>query len=286
MLMRSKYLVTGAAGFIGQQLVKHLVAQGQEVWAIDRVSHDFESDLVTFTQADIREMFLIDPDMFTTAKACIHLANRARIDPSWENIIDYYDTNIIGSVELFRRCQKDGVPTFLYVSSSSAAHPYNPYAVSKLSAEQTLSLYAKETKLVIARPFTVYGTTMPTVQNATAIGKFVHAYRNKKPLVINGTGHQRRDYIHVDELIQAMLLLLDKGQHKQIYDIGTGFPVSINDIADVFGSKRIIAPPRSEPAYDTQADINELIKLGWYPTNRVLEWLADHIKTSFKEFEC
>jgi UDP-glucose 4-epimerase len=286
MLMRSRYLITGAAGFVGQQLVKHLISKGEQVWAIDRVFYDFESDLVTFTQADVREMFLIDPDMFSTAKACIHLANKARIDPSWENVIEYYDTNIIGTVELFRRCQRDGVPTFLYVSSSSAAHPYNPYAISKASAEQTLGIYADTTKLVIARPYTMYGTTMATETNALAIGKFIHAYKNKKPIVVNGTGDQRRDFIHVDEAIQAMLLLLDKGQHKQTYDIGTGQSVSINEIAELFGSNRVIAPARPGPEYNTQADITKLLELGWEPKVRVLEWLSDQLKTSFKEFEC
>ena len=286
MLMRSKILVTGASGFVGQQLVKRLIAQGQEVWAIDRVFHDFESDLVTFTQADVREMFLIDPAMFETAKACIHLANKARIDPSWQNIIEYYDTNIIGTVELFRRCQKDGVPKFLYVSSSSATYPYNPYAISKATAEQTLSIYADTTELIIARPYTMYGTTMATETNALAIGKFVYAYKNKKPIVVNGTGDQRRDFIHVDEAIDAMLLLLDKGQHKQTYDIGTGQSVSINEIAELFGSKRVIAPARPGLDYDTRADITKLRELGWVPKVRVLDWLSDQLKTSFKEFEC
>lgn len=299
--MRTRFLITGAAGFVGKQLVKRLIAQGHEVWAVDKIFHDFESDLVKFTQADVREMFLIDPEMFETAHTAIHLANLARIDPSWEKAIDYYDVNILGTLDFYRRCQRDGIPKFMYVSSSSVygnnkfnlqhetypLSPTNPYAISKQCAEQSLLAFANDTTdLLVVRPFTMYGSTMATEHNALAIGKFVHAYKNKRPLTVHGTGDQRRDFIHVDEAIDAMLLLLDKGKRNNIYNIGTGKAVSINEIVEVFKSSVITAPARPGPDYDTCADIDKLRALGFDPKITLLEWLRGQLKQSFKEFEC
>jgi UDP-glucose 4-epimerase len=296
--MKHKILVTGAAGFVGQRIVKRLVEQEQEVIALDIKHHDFNNTLVQFVQKDVRDFL---GECLTQTHTVIHLANLARIDPSWEKPNEYIDVNVNGTLSLFRRSQLARVENFLYVSSSSVygdngnnvqketdhQSPTNPYAISKQAAEQLLLAYADQasTKLLIARPYTMYGKTMAQQHNALVIGKFIWAYRNNLPLVVHGSGDQRRDFILVDEAIEAMLLLLNRGHHKDIFNIGTGSNVSVLDLAHVLGVPIKHTEARPGPDYDTCADISKLKTLGFKPNVKVLDWLREHKEQSFKEFK-
>lgn len=288
-----RILVTGAVGFVGSILIPKLIQAGYSVTGLDRLPG---SDIV-LDCADLTVEQLVNYD------SVIHLANTARIEPSWISPSTYFDNNVSKTVDLFLKCQLAGIKRFFYFSSSSVYGnngtqlqkegsilvPTSPYAVSKMTAEQTLTLYSQRdttTSLVIIRPFTMYGSTMAVDTNALAIGKFVRSYVRDDPLVIQGSGNQKRDFLHVDEAAEAMLLLLKYVKFSDVYNLGSGHSVSINNIAEVISNKKRFVPPRPGPDYDTCADITKIQKLGFSPKIQVLEWLRKQKQDNFKEFTC
>ena len=295
----SNILVTGAAGFVGSNLIPTLLSAGHTVTAVDREFYEAPHGVNNIHSNIIDSLFLTDRDI-KDCDTVIHLANTARIEPSWNDPLGYYVNNIIATTEFFRRCQDLGVKKFIHFSSSSVygnspvriqveddqLFPTNPYSVSKQAGEQSLQLYAKTTELIIVRPFTLYGETMDvTSPTALAIGKFIKAAKQGDPLVIHGTGLQRRDFLHVDDCVRAVLLLMSQGQ-VGVYNIGSGQAVSIRHIADCISNRQVYTANRPGPEYDTCANTSKLKELGWRATVSVTDWLNIHKEQSFKEFLC
>jgi len=287
-----RILVTGAAGFFGSQLVPKLKKNNYIVTGLDKnPGTDIQMDVADLVANDVREYNTV-----------IHLANTARIGPSWKDPNGYITNNVVNTLDFFRQCQLAGVQRFFYFSSSSVygnnnvavqsensqLSPTNPYAVSKATAEQLLTMYSKMslTELIIVRPFTMYGATMDTGLHALAIGKFVLASVRDDPLVIHGTGTQRRDFLHVDEAVDMMLVLLNHAQTGDIYNLGSGESVSILEIADVISFRRRYNDNRPGPEYNTCADITKIKQLGYTPKIKILDWLATQKLDNFKEFTC
>lgn len=293
-----KIMITGACGFLGRNLTKSL--NEHELVLIDLPPHLFNESTKESWQhdhliyhADINEDISIIKDKLRGVDIVIHLANRARITPSWTQYKSYYQTNIGGSQQLLACCQTMGVKKFIYISSSSVygnngTHrqhetsplcPTNPYAVSKMAAESALKVQANEgpTALIIVRPFTMYGDYMDFSEDALVISKFLTAWEKDEPLLLHGGGHQRRDFIHASDAIDGLIRILNHGGHGDIYNLGTGESVIIRELADVISSKQIIVPDRRGAVQITEADISRLKCLGFKPKVRILEWLTQSI---------
>jgi len=283
--MQDTILITGSKGFFGKQLVDRLKPTGFKIREIDI---DGGKNYNSLTEKDLKGVRYV-----------VHLANSARIMPSWKEPAHYYTNNLSDTTNFFITCQKAGVEKFLYFSSSSVYGnngeeyqsedhrlcPTNPYAVSKMAAEHSLKLFADSTKLIIVRPFTMFGETMPLVHNALVIGKFVNAWKNNKPLTIDGNGQQKRDFISVDDSVDAVLLLLELANNGT-YNIGTGKSISILDLAELFDCPTVFGPNRRGPEYDTCADVSKLKALGFTPSIDVMNWILEHKKNNFEELKC
>ena len=293
-----KIMITGACGFLGRNLVRQL--SEYDLILMDQPPHLFDEavreswfhDRPIF-HADINQHIEVIKDKLKNVDLVIHLANRARIPPSWVEYDQYYTTNIIGSQRLFEACQDMDVKKFIYVSSSSVygnnntliQHesdrlcPTNPYAVSKMAAEQALIVQSQDrpTELVIVRPFTMYGDYMDFGDDALVIGKFLNAWEKNEPLFIHGTGNQSRDFIHANDAVQGLKLIINHGRHGDIFNLGTGESVTIKQLADVVSQKQIMVPDRKGPVLRTEADISRLRSIGFKPRIRVLEWLTEQV---------
>jgi nucleoside-diphosphate-sugar epimerase len=294
-------LVTGARGFVGSVLVNKLLQSGFTVTAVDRIlgKERFETNL-SVVKSDIQEEFLTD-DIIKDHDVVIHLANSARIEPSWQTPEEYFYNNITVTGEFFRRCQQLNVKKFIHFSSSSVygnnqtdiqlessnLSPTNPYAVSKAAAEMLLSAYqlTGNMSLIIVRPFTMYDTTMSFGKDALAIGKFIKAYSQGQPLEIHGTGNQKRDFLYLDDAIDGVLLLINHAQCG-VFNLGRGQSVSIKEIANVISGNQIYVSSRPGPEYNTCADITKLKELGFKPKVDILDWLNIQKQNNFKEFSC
>jgi UDP-glucose 4-epimerase len=291
-------MITGACGFLGRNLTKSL--NEHELVLIDLFNQatkkNWQHDHLIF-HADVNEDISVIKDKLQDVDIVIHLANRARITPSWTQYKSYYQTNIGGSQQLLASCQTMGVKKFIYISSSSVygnnstyrQHetsplcPTNPYAVSKMAAESALKVQASEgpTELITVRPFTMYGDYMDFGEDALVISKFLTAWKRDEPLLLHGGGNQRRDFIHASDAVDGLLRILNHGRHGDVYNLGSGESVSIKEIADVISPKQIIVPDRRGAVQFTEADISRLKGLGFRPKVRILEWLT-HCVNEYK----
>ena len=292
-----KIMITGACGFLGRNLVRHLQ---HPMILMDQPPHLFEEAVreswfhdVPIFHADINENIDFIKEKIKDVDVVIHLANKTRIPPSWEQYPDYYRTNITGTQQFFEACQSVGVKKFILVSSSSVygnnntlrQHetdrlcPTNPYGVSKMAAEAALTAVAQggNTELIIVRPFTMYGDYMDFSEDALVIGKFLKAWEDNQPLFIHGTGEQSKDFIHAWDACRALELIIEQGKHGDIFNIGTGETVTIKQLADVVSQKQILVPDRKGAVERTHADISRLKELGWKPTVRILDWLTEQV---------
>jgi nucleoside-diphosphate-sugar epimerase len=114
-------------------------------------------------------------------------------------------------------------------------------------------------------------------QNAMAISKFFEAKRTNQPLQIHGDGTQRRDMLHIDDAIDAFLLLREKGQANEIYNVGSGNNISIKELADIVSSDQTHVPPRPGIEYDTLADISKIESLGFKVRTDVRSWVKEKL---------
>jgi UDP-glucose 4-epimerase len=294
-----RILITGIDGFFGRNLVQTWLDK-YELIGIDLPPQLFDEDSQTLAwyqsinHIDLREDPAYYKDVLLGVDTVIHCAAKTRIDPSWAEFADYYTTNITASQQLLKSCQELGIKKFIYFSSSSVygnngtdiqsedspMFPTSPYAVSKMAAEYALKAQALkgDTELIIVRPFTMYGPFMRTGTYSLVIAKFIKAYINNVPLVLEGTGNQTRDFIHVTDAIAALELIMEYGNHGDVFNIGTGNSVTIKELADVVSPRQIIAPARTGAIGRTCADISKLTNLGYEPKIQVLEWLTDHLR--------
>jgi nucleoside-diphosphate-sugar epimerase len=293
----AKVFITGVNGFVGRNMVQ-MLRKRHKISGTDLPSHTASDTLEPFDpwhsmipHADLTALY--DPIMLKDQDIVIHCAAITRIDPSWADYGDYYLTNITASQRLFKECQKAGAKKFIYFSSSSVygnngqviqsedgpLKPSSPYAVSKMAAEAALQVQSLkgDTELIIVRPFTMYGDYMNYGKYSLAIAKFVKAWQNGEPLNLEGGGHQRRDYVHVEDAIRAVDLMIESAVDGDVYNIGTGTNVSIKEIADVISPKQVITPARTGAVESTLANIDRLRRIGYQPTIDILDWLPVYL---------
>jgi UDP-glucose 4-epimerase len=295
-----KMLITGAYGFMGRNLIRAWYKTHDimgldlppELW--DGASFDPFVNLVPVYHYDLRDEIYLVNNRLQGVDTVIHCANRARIQPSWEHYEDYYDTNITATQRLFALCQKSGVKTFVYFSSSSVYGnstkpaqseddvlvPTNPYAVSKLAAEHALRVQALrgDTRLIVVRPFTMYGDFMNYGAHGLVIAQYLRALRDDKPLMLEGGGTQTRDFVHADDAVRALEMILNHAEPGSVYNIGSGRTVAIKQLADCVSTRQIIAPNRIGAVQGTCADITKLEQLGYAPQVDVITWLTAYTK--------
>jgi len=288
-----KVLVTGGLGFVGSNLVKALKETGQhDITVIDNLcspSSDtaYKEDDVTYIIDDILN---IDNIKYEDLQFDIiyHLAGLARIQPSFIDPISYFEVNSFGTAkicDLARRCNAK----IIYAGSSSAySGPMkSPYAYVKYSGEEICKLFHKlyDISAVTARFFNVYGTRQPVEgQFATVIGIFQRQYCAGEPLTIIGDGEQRRDFTHINDIVNG-LLELAKGNHiGDIYNLGTGRNYSINELASFFKCETTRLPERPGEARLSIADISKTKeRLDWEPSHSLRKYVSEFINKNVKE---
>ena len=223
----------------------------------------------------------------------IHAANKARINPSWDHFGLYYDINITGSQNALRTAQHHGVKKFVYISSSSVygnvpgpqaetdiPMPTNPYGVSKMAAEHALRVQAQQgdTELIIVRPFCMYGEFMDNGAEALVLSKFITAWAEGMPLILDGDGLQTRDFIHATDAVKGLMLIVEHSRHGDVFNLGSGETVSIKALADIVSDLHVRKSKRIGHVDCTHANINKLKQLGFEPKVKVQEWLTNAIQ--------
>ena len=290
-------IVTGGAGFIGSNLVDRLIDDGHEVIVIDNLSTGKKENinqLAKFYRKDLTEMRReSDFSIFEGVDVVFHMACLARVQPSIEDPHLYHDKNVNGIVNVLEGCRKYGVSRLVFSSSSSVygdaeevptsesckLNPMSPYALHKLVGEQYCKLYSELYGIdtVSLRYFNVYGDRQPTEgAYCLVMGVFAGQMLKGEPMTIRGDGEQRRDFTHVDDVVDANIRCMEyigtefKGD---VYNIGNGDNRSVNQIADLMGGSRVDVEPVIEPR-ETLANYDKAKKvLGWLPKGNLEKWI-------------
>jgi UDP-glucose 4-epimerase len=284
-------LVTGGAGFIGSHLVDRLLDQGRSVRAFDSFvvgraanlrqhSHNPRLEIV---QGDVADR---DAIMKATAGAerVFHLAARADIVPSIQEPEAYFRANVDGTFCALEAARHHGAKRFVYAASSSCygipatyptaetapADPRYPYALTKYLGEQLVMHWAQVYRLpaVSLRFFNVYGPRARTSGTYGAVfGVFLAQLLAGEPLTVVGDGEQTRDFTFVSDVVDALITVAESDKIAQIYNVGSGHPVSVNELVRLLGSPPVVHIPKRPGEPDcTWADIAKIRReLGWQP---------------------
>ena len=250
-----RYVVTGAAGFIGSHLADSLLADGHEVVGVDAFLDFYPRAVKERNLARARdhrgfklvEGLIQDLDLrpvLEGAAQVFHLAAQAGVRSSWGREFQLYsDHNVLATQRLLEASVSAGVPRLIYASSSSvygdspalplredaACGPLSPYGVTKLAAEHLGRLYERGYGLPVVslRYFTVYG---PRQRPDMAFHRFLTACRDGRPVSVYGDGEQTRDFTFVDDAVSATRRAGESGRPGCVYNVGGGDRVSVNEV--------------------------------------------------------
>ncbi len=264
-----KILVTGGAGFVGTNLIKRLLKDGHEVQSLDNYTTGLKSNEVDgcrYWSGDIQNVWTMDKDF----DVVFHMAAIARIQPSFENPEDYIETNFNGTYEVVKFCNNHNIPLIYAGSSSKHSGRFkNPYTFSKDLGEDIITLYSEHFELSasIARFYNVYGPHQLTEGGyTTLIGRWIHNIQNNIDCVIYGDGSKRRDFTHINDIVDALILIMEKEAWGYEFELGRGKNYSINEVADMFGIEPKYEDDKPGEAQTTLSeDIVAREVLGWNP---------------------
>ena len=244
-----KILVTGGAGFVGQKLVNKLVKENIEVIVLDNLSSGTKDNInknATFIKGDIRDNKLVD-SIIKECSLIFHLAAEIELQKSIDDPINCFEINVVGTLNIIKAAIKYNIQRFVF-ASSSAVYPLNcekalteemaingetPYGISKLTGEQMLAYYLKKNNLnyCALRCFNIYGPGQKIDSAYSAvIPKFIKLAKNGEDLPLYNGGIQTRDFIHVDDVVEAYILM-SKSNRTGSFNLGSGNDISIKEIA-------------------------------------------------------
>ena len=276
-----RILVTGGAGFVGTNLIKQLLKEGHDVISVDNYSTGKKENHITgctYIEGDISQHTNIDK-YNKPVDIVFHMAAIARIQPSFENPQDYIKTNFNGTYNVVQFCANREIPLIYAGSSSVHSGKFtNPYTFSKDLGEEIIQLYKKHFRLKasIARFYNDYGPNQLTEGGyTTLIGKWINNIQKGIPCEIYGDGSKRRDFTHVDDIVDALIKIMYSKPYNKVFELGRGKNYSILDVAKMFNINPVFKKDKPGEAFETLANIS-LAKneLKWLPKIN----LEDYIK--------
>lgn len=305
-----KVLVTGGAGFIGSHLVGALLSKGHEVRVIDNLYsgsldniRGFKNDpSFHFQEKDIRDKDEV-AESIRNIDAVFHEAAITSVPKSIEEPEFTKEVNVEGTKNLLERCVEKEVKKFIFASScavygepeevplseDSQCEPTSPYAESKLTGEKICREYAdrEEIETVALRYFNVYGPGRISSRSVGVISKFLDRIEEGKSPVIYGDGEQTRDFVHVEDVVRANLLSLEKEELMgEVFNIGSGRAVTINELCEKLlkasgnpGVDPIYEDHRPGDIHHSEANISKARgELGYKPEVNLVDGLKEIVE--------
>lgn len=243
--VRARVVVTGGAGFIGHHLVRALEDAGHRVLVIDDLSGASSGGLRAETlveRLDIASDDIASPIAGWRPSIVYHLAAQVSVPRSMEDPGRDLEVNVVGTRRVLEAAKAAGASRFVFVSSGGAIYgetsspateetppaPMSYYGAHKLLAEHYVRLSG--IPYAIARPSNIYGPGQPAGGEGAVIAAFVAAGLSSSPLAIHGDGTQRRDFLHVADLVAA-LMLLGEHRHQGTWNVSYGADTSVLEVA-------------------------------------------------------
>lgn len=278
-------LVTGGAGFVGTNLIKRLLHEGKTVYSLDNYSTGLKTNHIDGCNYIIGD--INDIDVFKTylhdIDVVFHLAARARIQPSFEVPEEYMRSNYQGTYEVIKYCTRKDIPLFYAGSSSHHSGKFkNPYTFSKTMGEEIIELYQKHFNLKssTARFYNVYGPYQLTEGGyTTLIGKWLNNMEKGLSFDIFGDGEKRRDFTHVNDIVDALIKMMQQQAYGYTFELGRGKNYSINEVAKMFEIVPCYQPDKPGEAQDTLADSSVAQNiLGWKAKLNLINYIKGEIR--------
>mgnify|MGYP002624156123 CR=1 FL=1 len=299
-----KILVTGGAGFIGSHVVDRLIQEGNEVVVVDNLSTGKRKHVnkkAVFYKMDIQSKRIDKVLRNERPRVLIHLAAQMNVRHSTENPQFDAQVNILGTINLLEHAVRHGVRKVTFASSGGAIYgeqevfpapenhrtePVSPYGISKLAGEKYLAYFANATGLrfVALRLANVYGPRQDSDGEAGVVAIFTKKMLQNEQPIINGTGKQTRDFIYVDDVVEAILVTL--GEDVQgIFNVGTGQETPINDGYRILKGltnsqcKDLFGAAKKGEQYRSVLDVRKIREtFGWDPQTSFQEGLQKTVE--------
>jgi UDP-glucose 4-epimerase len=300
-----RVLVTGGAGFIGSHLVRALVRAGHVVRVLDNLSTGSLENLgdalssVELVVGDVKSYGVVEKAV-KGADAVAHLAALIDVAESIEKPDLYFDVNAKGTYNVAKACKGvsvlvfastcavHGEPAKLPIAEDHPIAPKSPYAATKVAGEAFVQTYANihGYRPAILRLFNVYGPKQSKAY-AGVIVEFIKRVSRGEPPIIFGDGEQTRDFIHVSDVVEAIMMAITNEKTRDVFNIGSGKPVTINQLAKLIlklmgreDLKPIHTTPRPGDIRHSVADITKAREaLGFKPRIGLEEGLQSLITT-------
>ena len=291
-----RYLVTGAAGFIGSQLLQTLLERGHDAVGWDAFTDYYDPAL---KEENARDLPVTRVDLAEDALALggfdgvFHLAGQPGVASFGGVFPVYVRQNVLASQRLFEEAAAAGVR--VVVASSSSVYgdaetyptpedvvprPISPYGITKLACEQLARAYGSEFGLQVAtvRYFTIYG---PRQRPDMAFTTMVTCLAKGRPFELYGDGSQSRSFTYVEDAVDATIAAMELAPQGAVYNVGGGTEVSMLEVVETLGRiagrrlELLRRPRREGDAARTAADTTRIrSELGWEPATPVEEGLA------------
>lgn len=298
--MSTKILVTGGAGFIGSHLVDRLIQEGNEVIVVDNLSTGKRKNVnkkAQFYKMDIQSKRIERVFRNERPLIVVHLAAQMSVRHSTDDPGFDAQVNILGTINVLEHAVKQGVRKVTFASSGGVVYgeqeifpaaeshrtePLSPYGISKLAGEKYLAYYANATGLryVALRFANVYGPRQDSEGEAGVVAIFSKQMLDGGQPIVNGTGKQTRDFIYVDDVVEAILVTL--GEDVQgIFNVGTGQETTINECYGIIKSlakcqcKELYGAAKKGEQFRSVLDVTKLREVfGWDPQVTLQEGLT------------
>jgi len=307
-----KVLITGGAGFIGSNIVDRLVELNYDVAVIDDLSNGRIENVnkkAGFYRFDIRNKKLIDIFKKEKPDLVIHNAAQLSVRISVEEPVFDAEVNVLGGLNVFHCCSQTGIKRVIFASSGGTVYgeqeyfpagethstnPISPYGVAKLTSEKYLYYFYKiyGLKYIALRYANIYGPRQDPLGEAGVVAIFSNRIISGQNPVINGDGNQTRDYVFVDDAVEANVLAM-KSDFVGCVNIGTGIETTVNKLFYILkevsvnpGIEKVHGPAKQGEQYRSVLDCSLAKKvLGWQPevdVKRGLEITYNWFKSSRK----
>jgi UDP-glucose 4-epimerase len=276
-----KILVTGGAGFIGSHLCQRLVEdENSIVYSLDNyftgssLNHIQGVEYIEGSTADIKKLVQIKPDIV------YHLGEYSRVEQSFDDMDKVWKFNkdgIFAVLEFVRECGAK----IVYAGSSTKfgdgglGRSASPYAWTKASNTELVQNYGTwyNVPYAITYFYNVYGPReIQSGKYATLIALFKEKMKNAKPLTVVSPGTQKRNFTHIDDIINGLVLVGENGYGDE-FGIGSGEAFSIKEIADMFGGEVEMLPQRQGNRMSADVVTSKTEALGWKPTKKIRDYI-------------
>jgi UDP-glucose 4-epimerase len=306
-----KVLVTGGAGFIGSHIVDRLAEEGHQVVVVDNLATGLRRNVnraASLYKTDIQSWRLERIFRNERPNVVLHLAAQVNVRRSVEDPVFDAQVNVLGTMNVLQQAVRHGVRKVVFSSSggaiygeqelgpapeSHATNPMSPYGISKLCGEHYLFYFQRLSgiQVVSLRHANVYGPRQDPDGEAGVVAIFIRQMLNNQQPIINGNGRQTRDFVYVDDVVEANLAAMGQDSHG-VYNVGTGTETSVNELFRILseltgmGCKEVHGPAKAGEQIRSVVDPSRLKQeLGWEPKvslteglKKTVDYFREHIR--------